>query len=55
LDELMPRHYAFAYLAAKGDKAKERKAVAGCPREWRELVRTHVKLIEEKNAIRVAK
>ena len=51
----MPRHYAFAYLAAKGDKAREREAVAGCPVEWRELVRLHVKLIQEKDAMRAAK
>lgn len=48
MDELKPRHYAFAYLAAKGDKGKEREAVKGCPKEWRELVRMHAKLIEEK-------
>jgi hypothetical protein len=51
----MPRHYAFAYLEAKGDKDKEREAVAGCPKEWRELVRMHAKLIQEKDAMRVAK
>jgi len=43
LGEQMPRHYAFAYLAAKGDEAKERKALKGCPKEWRDLVRTHIK------------
>jgi hypothetical protein len=51
----MLRHYAFAYIAAKGDKAKEREAVKECPKEWRELVRLHVKLIQEKDAMREAK
>jgi hypothetical protein len=51
----MPRHYAFAYLAAKGDKAKEREAVAGCPPEWHEQVRLHVKLMREKETMRAAK
>ena len=55
MDELKPRHYAFAYIAAKGDKAKEREAVAGCPVEWRELVRMQAKLIQEKDAMREAK
>ena len=44
MDELKPRHYAFAYLAAKGDKGKEREAVKDCPPEWQELVRTHIKI-----------
>jgi hypothetical protein len=46
-----PRHYAMAYLAVKGDPAKEKQAVAGCPVEWRELVRKHVQLIEEKRRL----
>jgi hypothetical protein len=44
MDELMPRHYAFAYLAAKGVETKEREALKGCPKEWRELVKTHIKI-----------
>jgi hypothetical protein len=44
------RHYAWAYLAVKGDPVKEKQAVAGCPVEWRELVRKHVQLIEEKRS-----
>jgi hypothetical protein len=39
-----------AYLAVKGDPVKEKQAVAGCPAEWRELVRKHVQLIEEKRS-----
>lgn len=52
MDELSPRHYAFAYLAAKGDKGKEREAVKDCPPELQELVRTHGKLIREKEELR---
>ena len=48
MDELMPRHYAFAYLSAKGDKTKEREAVAGCPPKWRELVRKHIEIARGK-------
>lgn len=44
---MMPRHYAFAYLSAKGDKAKEREAVKGCPVEWQELVRKHIQNTRE--------
>ena len=53
--DLSPRHYAFAYIAAKGDKAKEREAVMDCPIEWQKQVRLHVKLIQEKDAMREAK
>ena len=55
LRERQPRSYAFDYLAAKGVEAKEREAVAGCPVEWRELVRMQAKLIQEKEAMRAAK
>lgn len=44
----MPRHYAFAYLAAKGDKAKEREAVKNCPKEWQSLVRKHIEIARGK-------
>ena len=37
-----PRHYAIAYINAGDDKQKQRLAVAGCPVEWRELVKTHI-------------
>lgn len=47
---MRPRHYALAYLVAKGDPVKERKAVENCPSEWQELVRTHVKIIEGRKA-----
>lgn len=42
-----PRHYAFAYLAAKTPE-EERQSVKGCPPEWRDLVRSHIRLIKEK-------
>jgi hypothetical protein len=37
-----PRHYAIAYINAGNDKQKQKLAVAGCPVEWRELVKTHI-------------
>lgn len=40
-----PRHYASAYLAAKTPE-QQREAVAGCPEQWRELVKKHVKLLK---------
>lgn len=42
-----PRHYASAYLAAKTPE-EQRQAVKGCPPEWRDMVRTHIRLIKEK-------
>lgn len=47
-----PRHYAIAYLAVKGDPAKERQAVAGCPVEWRGLVRKHIQLMQDKRRLK---
>lgn len=47
--EKMPRHYVSAYFAAKGDRDKEREALAGCPEEWKELVRTHIKIHKGKS------
>lgn len=41
-----PRHYASAYILAKGDKEAEREALKGCPKEWQELVRTHIRIEE---------
>jgi hypothetical protein len=37
-----PRHYAIAYIKAGNDKQKQKQAVAGCPVEWRELVKKHI-------------
>jgi hypothetical protein len=51
-DDKRPRHYAIAYLAVKGDPAKERQAVAGCPVEWRGLVRKHIQLIQDKRRLK---
>lgn len=42
-----PRRYAADYIAAKSDEHKKR-AVYGCPAEWRDLVRTHIRNIEER-------
>lgn len=42
--EKMPRQYFRDYLKAEGDREKEREALAGCPEEWKELVRTHIKI-----------
>lgn len=44
LRETQPRNYAFDYLAAKGVEANEREALKGCPKEWQELVKTHIKI-----------
>lgn len=41
---MSPRHYAEAYMIAKGDKEAERKAVKDCPREWQSLVKKHVEI-----------
>lgn len=41
--EKQPRHYAADYLAAGADKDKQKAALAGCPVEWRELVKLHIK------------
>lgn len=45
-----PRHYAFAYLAAKTPE-EQRQAVKGCPVEWRDLVRSHIRTIKEKRGL----
>jgi hypothetical protein len=44
MTEKKPRHYAAAYIAAGEDREKQRKALDGCPVEWRELVKLHIKL-----------
>lgn len=44
----MPRHYAAAYLAARTPQ-QQKQAVAGCPVEWRELVRTHIKIMKQRS------
>lgn len=50
--EKRPRHYAIAYLAVKGDPAKERQAVAGCQVEWRGLVTKHIQLMQDKRRLK---
>ncbi len=54
-DSIRPRHYLAAYLKADGDRDKEREALRGCPEEWKELVKTHIKIQKGKNNERTAK
>lgn len=44
----MPRHYAAAYLAARTAE-QQKQAVAGCPVEWRDLVRTHIRIMKQRS------
>lgn len=44
----MPRHYAADYIAAGRDKDKQAQAVKGCPKQWQELVKTHIKIRRER-------
>ena len=37
-----PRHYAADYMNAKGKDAQT-EALKGCPVEWQELVKQHIK------------
>ena len=37
-----PRHYAANYMTAKGKEAQA-QALRGCPVEWQELVKQHIK------------
>ena len=39
---MKPREYAIAYLKAKSKEA-QKQALAGCPVEWQELVKAHIK------------
>jgi hypothetical protein len=55
MDEIRPRHYLTAYLKANGDRNKEREALVGCPEEWQNLVKTHIKIQKGKNNERAAK
>lgn len=38
-----PRHYALGYLSAGSDKAKQKSALSGCPVEWQDLVKSHIR------------
>jgi hypothetical protein len=38
----LPHHYAAAYLQASSKDAQA-AALKGCPTEWQELVKTHIK------------
>ena len=41
-----PRHYAANYMTAKGKEAQT-EALKGCPVEWQELVKQHIKNTRE--------
>jgi len=41
--EKQPRQYAAEFIAAGEDKAAQKAALSGCPDEWKELVRMHIK------------
>ena len=41
-----PRHYAANYMTAKGKEAQA-QALRGCPVEWQELVKQHIKNTRE--------
>ncbi len=42
-----PRHYAQAYLQAN-DREAQKAAVKGCPPQWQDLVRLHIKIAQQK-------
>ena len=42
-----PREYATAFLAAR-TKDDQRKALKGCPEEWREQTERHIRIKQEK-------
>lgn len=44
-----PRTYAFDYLRAT-TKAGQKQALYGCPEEWRELVKSHIKIAKARQA-----
>jgi hypothetical protein len=46
VNNLSPRHYAKAYLDAKGRDA-QRAALKGCPVEWQDLVRLHIRIARQ--------
>jgi hypothetical protein len=50
---LKPRDYAFAYLSAKSKDA-QKAALAGCPVEWQELVKAHIKNMRIKASLKNA-
>ena len=43
-----PRVYAFKFIQAGEDRDKQRAALAGCPVEWRDLVRSHIKIFKQR-------
>lgn len=51
--KLKPREYAIAYLKAKSKEA-QKQALAGCPVEWQELVKAHIKNMRIKASLKNA-
>lgn len=43
-----PREYMRAYFRAGDDREKQKQALAGCPKQWQELVKTHIKIRRER-------
>jgi hypothetical protein len=50
----LPHHYAAAYLQARSKDAQA-AALKGCPTEWQELVKTHIRIKRERGAYEDAK
>jgi hypothetical protein len=44
-----PRHYADEYLSARGNPEKQKAVIDSIPKEWINLVRTHVKIRKERD------
>ena len=47
-----PRKYFSDYVAAGDDRELQRKALKGLPEEWRLLLRTYIKINEERENAR---
>lgn len=45
----LPHHYAAAYFRAKSKDA-QLQALKGCPVEWQELVKTHIRIKRMRDA-----
>jgi len=46
---MSPRHYAANYMAA-ADKEGQKRALNGCPEDWRELVKRHIWIAKVRGA-----
>ena len=45
----LPHHYAHDYLKATSKEA-QRLALVGCPEDWQELVKTHIRIKRMRDA-----